>query len=332
MVVTDLTEQKLTEEILKSERLSRSILDQATEAIVICDEEGQILRASQMAHELSGKNLLLEQFDHIFPLRLSSEDDFKSSEFSISTPLNGKVLRSVEVSFHRGDGKVFNLLLSARPLLDQEDTIHGCVVTLMDMTERRQMEEVSERARRVTACWLRPRQTPSSYTGTIGFSEFKSGKLSVTKFHGNASLLDKNLSLDSLSAELLGGEFKGKVIGADPKTDLAVVKINSNHLPVLNMGDSDKLEVGETVIAIGNPFGLNQTVTSGIVSAKGRANVGIADYEDFIQTDASINPGNSGGPLFNINGEVVGINTAIVATGQGIGLQALLHFKDHSAI
>jgi serine protease Do len=117
-------------------------------------------------------------------------------------------------------------------------------------------------------------------------------------------------------------EFKGKVIGTDPKTDLAVIKIDSNHLPVLKLGDSDKLKVGETVIAIGNPFGLNQTVTSGIVSATGRANVGIADYEDFIQTDAPINPGNSGGALVNVRGELVGINTAIFSTSggyQGIG-------------
>ncbi len=117
-------------------------------------------------------------------------------------------------------------------------------------------------------------------------------------------------------------EFKGKVIGTDPKTDLAVIKIDSNHLPVLKLGDSEKLKVGETVIAIGNPFGLNQTVTSGIVSATGRANVGIADYEDFIQTDAPINPGNSGGALVNVRGELVGINTAIFSTSggyQGIG-------------
>lgn len=117
-------------------------------------------------------------------------------------------------------------------------------------------------------------------------------------------------------------EFRGKIIGTDPKTDLAVIKINANDLPVIKFGDSDKLKVGETVLAIGNPYGLNQTVTSGIVSATGRANVGIADYEDFIQTDAPINPGNSGGALVNIKGELVGINTAIFSTTggyQGIG-------------
>lgn len=117
-------------------------------------------------------------------------------------------------------------------------------------------------------------------------------------------------------------EFKGKVIGKDSRTDIAVIKIASDHLPTLVIGDSDKLKVGETVIAIGNPFGLNQTVTSGIVSATGRANMGIADYEDFIQTDAAINPGNSGGALVNVRGELVGINTAIFSTSggyQGIG-------------
>jgi len=117
-------------------------------------------------------------------------------------------------------------------------------------------------------------------------------------------------------------EFKVKVIGTDPKTDIAVIKINSNHLPVIRWGDSDKLKVGETVIAIGNPYGLNQTVTSGIVSATGRSNVGISDYEDFIQTDAAINPGNSGGALVNVRGELIGINTAIFSTSggyQGIG-------------
>lgn len=117
-------------------------------------------------------------------------------------------------------------------------------------------------------------------------------------------------------------EFKGKVVGTDTKTDLAVIKIDSNHLPVVKWGDSDRLKVGETVIAIGNPYGLTQTVTSGIVSATGRANVGIADYEDFIQTDAAINPGNSGGALVNVKGELVGINTAIFSTSggyQGIG-------------
>jgi serine protease Do len=114
-------------------------------------------------------------------------------------------------------------------------------------------------------------------------------------------------------------EYDAQVIGKDPRTDLALIKIKAaGDLPVVHMGDSDKLEVGEWVVAIGNPFGLEQTVTTGIISAKGRV-IGAGPYDDFIQTDASINPGNSGGPLFNLEGEVVGINTAIVAGGQGIG-------------
>jgi len=114
-------------------------------------------------------------------------------------------------------------------------------------------------------------------------------------------------------------EFEAEVVGRDQKTDLALIKIKSlQDLPVEELGDSDRVEIGEWVMAIGNPFGLSHTVTVGIVSAKGRV-IGSGPYDDFIQTDASINPGNSGGPLFNMNGEVVGINTAIVAAGQGIG-------------
>lgn len=111
--------------------------------------------------------------------------------------------------------------------------------------------------------------------------------------------------------------YSGKVMGSDAKTDLAVVKIDATGLPAIKWGDSDKLRAGDTVLAIGSPFGLTQTVTSGIVSAVGRANVGIADYEDFIQTDAAINPGNSGGALVNARGELVGINTAIFSTTGG---------------
>ncbi len=114
-------------------------------------------------------------------------------------------------------------------------------------------------------------------------------------------------------------EFKAKLIGSDSKTDLALVKIDaSSTLVPLKLGDSDALSVGEWVVAIGSPFGLEQTVTAGIVSAKGRV-IGSGPYDDFIQTDTSINPGNSGGPLINMKGEVIGINTAIIAQGQGIG-------------
>lgn len=117
-------------------------------------------------------------------------------------------------------------------------------------------------------------------------------------------------------------EYKGKIIGTDAMTDIGVIKIEAENLPTIKLGDSEKLRVGETVLAIGSPYGLSQTVTMGIVSAVGRANVGIADYEDFIQTDAAINPGNSGGALVNVKGELVGINTAIFSTSggyQGIG-------------
>jgi serine protease Do len=116
-----------------------------------------------------------------------------------------------------------------------------------------------------------------------------------------------------------GREYKADVIGRDAKTDMALIKIKpGNSLPVVEIGDSEKLRVGEWVVAIGNPFGLEQTVTAGIVSAKGRV-IGAGPYDNFIQTDASINPGNSGGPLFNMEGKVIGVNTAIVAQGQGIG-------------
>ena len=116
-------------------------------------------------------------------------------------------------------------------------------------------------------------------------------------------------------------EFEAKVIGRDAKTDIAVIKINAKtNLPAATLGDSDRLEVGEWVVAIGNPFGLDSTVTSGIVSAKGR-HIGQGPYDNFIQTDASINPGNSGGPLINLRGEVIGINTAIFSrTGGNMGI------------
>jgi len=113
--------------------------------------------------------------------------------------------------------------------------------------------------------------------------------------------------------------YDAKVVGGDHKSDIAVIKINAADLPTVVLGDSDKLEAGQWAIAIGNPFGLDRTMTVGVISATGRSNMGIEIYENFIQTDASINPGNSGGPLLNVYGEVIGINTAIVAAGQGIG-------------
>jgi len=119
-----------------------------------------------------------------------------------------------------------------------------------------------------------------------------------------------------------GREFTATVIGHDPQSDIAVVKIDANNLPVVPLADSQKVQVGDIVLAIGNPFGVGQTVTQGIVSATDRGGMGIEDYEDFIQTDAAINPGNSGGPLVDVDGRLIGINTAILSrTGgnQGIG-------------
>jgi serine protease Do len=112
-------------------------------------------------------------------------------------------------------------------------------------------------------------------------------------------------------------DMVGQIVGIDSGTDVAVVKINADHLSVLPFADSSKVQVGDIALALGNPFGLGRTVTMGIVSATGRGGLGIEDYEDFIQTDASINPGNSGGPLINVNGELIGVNTAILSPSGG---------------
>ena len=112
-------------------------------------------------------------------------------------------------------------------------------------------------------------------------------------------------------------ELPGKIIGIDPGTDVAVIRVNADHLSTLPFADSSKVEVGDICLAVGNPFGLGQTVTMGIVSATGRGGLGIEDYEDFIQTDASINPGNSGGALINVRGELIGVNTAILSPSGG---------------
>jgi serine protease Do len=114
-----------------------------------------------------------------------------------------------------------------------------------------------------------------------------------------------------------GREFTAKTIGTDQPSDIAVIKIEAKDLPVLRLGDSDAMEVGDWVIAAGNPFGLTESITVGVVSAKGRSRLGIADFEDFIQTDAAINPGNSGGPLINLQGEAIGVNTAIASRSGG---------------
>jgi len=137
-----------------------------------------------------------------------------------------------------------------------------------------------------------------------------------------------------------GKEFEAEVVGFDSKTDIALIKVDQKqNLPSVKFGDSESLMVGQWVVAIGSPFGLEQTVTAGIVSAKGRV-IGSGPYDDFIQTDASINPGNSGGPLLNMDGEVIGINTAIIASGQGIGFAIpinlargiIAQLKDHGSV
>ena len=127
-------------------------------------------------------------------------------------------------------------------------------------------------------------------------------------------------------------EFQAHIVGRDAKTDIAVLKIDADHLPAIFMGDSSKAQVGDLVFAIGDPFGVGQTATMGIVSATGRANLGIEDYEDFIQTDAPINPGNSGGALINAQGELIGINTAILSHSggnQGIGFAIPINQARH---
>lgn len=125
---------------------------------------------------------------------------------------------------------------------------------------------------------------------------------------------------DGILVNLLDGrEFEAELVGSDPQSDVAVIKIKGDpkNLPVAELGTSETVEVGEWVLALGNPFGLSHSVTAGIISAKGRNSVGITDYEDFIQTDAAINPGNSGGPLVNLEGKVIGINTAIYSRSGG---------------
>ncbi len=138
--------------------------------------------------------------------------------------------------------------------------------------------------------------------------------LILTNNHVVANATSIKIKLDS------GKEYKAKIIGRDPKTDLALIKVtpDKDFPKPLKLGDSDKIRVGDWVVAVGNPFGLGQTVTAGIISAKGRV-IGEGPYDDFLQTDAAINPGNSGGPLFDMKGEVIGINTAILNRGQNIG-------------
>lgn len=156
------------------------------------------------------------------------------------------------------------------------------------------------------------RQQQSAGSGVI---VDKDEGLVITNFHviNNA---------DEVFVSLIDGrDFKAKVIGEDKELDIAVLKIKASNLTEVRLGDSNRLEVGDFVVAIGNPFGLGQTVTTGVVSALGRSGLGIEGYENFIQTDASINPGNSGGALVDLNGQLIGINTAIIApSGGNIGI------------
>jgi serine protease Do len=161
----------------------------------------------------------------------------------------------------------------------------------------------------------RPQASPMEHGLGSGVIVTKDGYI-LTNNHVVDGAKDVKVTLQD------GREFTAKVVGRDPKSDIAVVKIEATDLPIVAMADSDKVQVGDVVLAIGNPFGVGQTVTQGIVSATDRGNMGIEDYENFIQTDAAINPGNSGGALVDIEGRLVGINTAILSrTGgnQGVG-------------
>ncbi|WP_437957127.1 trypsin-like peptidase domain-containing protein [Sorangium sp. So ce119] len=143
-------------------------------------------------------------------------------------------------------------------------------------------------------------------------------------FSPDGGILTNNHVIDGARAITVrlrdGRMFAGRVAGRDPATDLAVIRVDAKDLPVATFGDSDAARVGAWVVAIGSPFGLDHTVTTGVLSAKGRGGVGVNDVEDYLQTDASINPGNSGGPLVDLDGRVLGINTMVVSRGQGIGL------------
>jgi Do/DeqQ family serine protease len=159
-----------------------------------------------------------------------------------------------------------------------------------------------------------PRERKTSSLGSGVIVDSKKGYI-ITNNHVIAKADEIKVALSD------GRQFDAKLIGTDPETDIAVIQIKADNLSALSLADSDKLRVGDFAVAIGNPFGLSHSVTSGIVSALGRSGLGIVSYEDLIQTDASINPGNSGGALVNLNGELIGINTAIFSqSGGNIGI------------
>ena len=224
------------------------------------------------------------------------------------SPSSHAILRALEDAFvsvaDRATPSVVNVSVKLRPEAVQEDAPSP------EMEERfREFfgPELFERFFR-----KRPPREDGRAAGSGVIVDPRGFVLTNNHVVENATTIEVRLSDDR--------KFKATLVGRDARTDLAVLKIDSpSPLPVAELGDSDTLRVGQWVIAIGNPFGLDRTVTAGIVSATGRTHVGVATYEAFIQTDASINPGNSGGPLLNLDGRVVGINTAIVSSGQGIG-------------
>jgi Do/DeqQ family serine protease len=204
-----------------------------------------------------------------------------------------------------------DLLSTQRAFSAVSKKVTPCVVNISTISKKKNIQPFFEMNPLFEDFFGAPQTRRDKSLGS-GFIISKDGYI-VTNDHvvRDAESVQVKLSNDKV--------YDAKVVGGDQKTDIAVIKITAADLPVAVLGDSDKLEVGQWAIAIGNPFGLERSMTVGVVSATGRSNVGIETYENFIQTDASINPGNSGGPLLNIHGEVIGINTAIVAAGQGIG-------------
>jgi serine protease Do len=211
------------------------------------------------------------------------------------------------------------------------------LMSLSGLVKRLTPSVVNISTTNTTKFGMTPHQSPFGERGDDPFEEFFNrffGELPQREFKrkglGSGFILSDDGFIitnnhvvekaDDIKVILQDGEsYKANIIGKDPKTDLALLKIEPRHkLNAVSLGRSNTLEIGDWVVAIGNPFGLGHTVTTGIVSAKGRS-LGLGAYDDFIQTDAAINPGNSGGPLFNLNGDVVGVNTAIIAGGQGIG-------------
>src|SRR5204863_27059 len=200
---------------------------------------------------------------------------------------------------------VVDLVLAELPTVDPEDERFAAKMTVLsELVEHHADEEEEEMfpmcEKKLGRARLEERGRQSLGSGVIASPD---GYI-VTNVHVVADADEIVVRLGDHR------EYKAKVVGLDPRTDVALLKIEGSNLPALPFGDSDRLEVGEPVMAIGNPFGLEQTVTSGIVSAKERF-IGSGPYDDFIQTDASVNPGNSGGPLVDTRGTLVGINTAI---------------------